>query len=200
MTIEGFYKKFTGLPYGPESNLEWLRIPESFLATATNGQILYDGEGTFTSIRERLLRFYPEDVAKKKLAAKLVTMAQSGQYNYSRCAKREDAGAAYFACSEFIKAALGVIFLLNRICRPFYKWAFRRAEDCQILRSAVDKLKALAGMSEAKENFSSKEQRIEEICLETRDYLREAGYADSEDGFLAALGGKRSLRASKTRD
>lgn len=27
----------------------------------------------------------PEDVRRKKLAARLIFMAQSGQYNYSRC-------------------------------------------------------------------------------------------------------------------
>lgn len=188
MTIEGFYQKFTGRPHGPESNLEWLRVPESFLATATNGQVFYDGEGTFTSIRGRLLGFYPKDVMKKKLAAKLVTMAQSGQYNYGRCGARGDAGAAYFACGEFIKAALGVIFLLNQIYMPFYKWAFRRAEACQVLRPAVDKLRALAGMSETKETFSSKAQRIEEICLDVGQCLRETGHTTSRDGFLAAHG------------
>ncbi|NBI64249.1 DUF4037 domain-containing protein [Clostridiales bacterium] len=79
MTIEGFYKKFTGLLYGPESNLEWLRIPESFLATATNGQIFYDGEGTFTSIRERLLRFYPAHEAKGGLLERRCGMRNQGK-------------------------------------------------------------------------------------------------------------------------
>lgn len=188
MTIEGFYQKFTGRPYGPEHHLEWLRIPESFLATATNGQVFYDGKGTFTKVRQRLLQFYPKDVAKKKLAAKLVVMAQSGQYNYIRCAKRQDAGAAYFACGEFIKSALGVIFLLNRIYMPFYKWAFRRAEDCRVLRPAADKLKDLAAISDTQETFRSKAERIEEICLDVRDYLRESGYSSSKESFLAAHG------------
>lgn len=49
----------------------------------------------FQEYGESLLEFYPEDVLKKKLAAKLVTMAQSGPYNYGRCgAMREQQEAA----------------------------------------------------------------------------------------------------------
>lgn len=81
-----------------------------------------------------------------------------------------------------------MIFLLNRIYMPFYKWAFRGAEDCQVLRPVVDKLKALAGISETEENFRGKEQRIEEICLDVGACLRESGYTTSKENFLAAHG------------
>lgn len=40
-------------------------MPEAFLATATNGQVFADPQGHFTAIREKLLRFYPEDVRIK---------------------------------------------------------------------------------------------------------------------------------------
>ena len=83
LTIEGFFRKYIGLPHAPKDNLEWFRIPQSFLATAANGQVFCDPQGTFSQIRNQLKGFYPRDVLKKKLAAKCVLMAQSGQYKRS---------------------------------------------------------------------------------------------------------------------
>ena len=60
--------------------MEWFRIPERFLATVTSGEVFDDHQGTFSQIRSTLKGFYPEDVLKKKLAARCAVMAQAGQY------------------------------------------------------------------------------------------------------------------------
>ena len=67
MPLEFFYRKYTGLDHAPETNMEWFRIPESFLATAVNGKVFCDNFGEFTRWRGVLRSFYPEDVLKKKL-------------------------------------------------------------------------------------------------------------------------------------
>lgn len=68
--------------------MEWLYTPEHSLACAVNGRVFYDGCGEFSAVRRELEAGYPEDVRLKKMAARAVLMAQSGQYNYSRCLRR----------------------------------------------------------------------------------------------------------------
>ena len=66
--ISDFYRHFIGLSKAPENLAEWIRIPESFLAKATNGQVFTDPLGQFSTIRHSLLTFYPEDIRIKKIA------------------------------------------------------------------------------------------------------------------------------------
>lgn len=89
-----FYRRFTGRPGAPESLMEWLYTPEHSLACTVNGRVFYDGCGEFSAVRRELEAGYPEDVRLKKMAARAVLMAQSGQYNYSRCLRRGEYGAA----------------------------------------------------------------------------------------------------------
>lgn len=188
LSIEEFYLRYTGLTKAPEDHLEWFRIPQSFLSVAANGQVFCDNLGEFTKIRETLQQFYPQDVLKKKLAAKMAVLAQSGQYNYPRCMKRGDSGAAYLACSEFIKTALSAIYLLNQQYMPFYKWAFRGAQEFKILPEAVTKLQQLVLMTDQECNRSQKETLIEEICIEIGQELNRRGYTQTKDSFLQSHG------------
>lgn len=48
----------------------WVYVPESRLATVTNGEVFVDKLGQFSAIREKLLAFYPNDVRLKKMAAR----------------------------------------------------------------------------------------------------------------------------------
>ncbi len=166
MSIDSFYFRYTGLKRAPIDNMEWFRIPEHFLATVTNGQVFMDRLGQFTEIRTALLGYYPEDVLRKKLAARCAVMAQSGQYNYPRCIKRGERQAAYLACAEFIKAALSAVYLLNRRYMPFYKWSFRGAEELTLLKNAVSALRRLSLTDDAGAHDQEKQELIESICIE----------------------------------
>ena len=75
--------------------------------------------------------------------ARAVLMAQSGQYNYSRCLRRGEYGAAAMALHEFVSAGLSMIFLLNRRYMPYYKWSFRAARELPVLREAAGELERL---------------------------------------------------------
>ncbi|MGL5439500.1 MAG: DUF4037 domain-containing protein [Filifactoraceae bacterium] len=182
--IESFYHKYTNCGSTPRNIVEWMKIPERFLATATNGQVFFDGNGEFTKARENLLNFYPDDVLKKKLASKTAIMAQAGQYNYLRSAKRHDLQASYFACNEFIKNALSAIFLLNRRYMPFYKWAFRGAEELRFLKEPVETLKKLTLIPDEYENTSKKFEMIEYICYEIAKELRLQSFCKTTNSFL----------------
>jgi len=86
--IDDFISRYIGYRSVPQNNEEWMIVPESALAAATNGKVFYDPLGEFSLIRNRLLQFYPDDVRLKKMAARCMTIAQSGQYNLGRCIKK----------------------------------------------------------------------------------------------------------------
>jgi hypothetical protein len=121
---EDFFQEKLGSPDGRLTMNQWLTIPEYALAEAVNGEIFEDAYGEVTRIREAA-SFYPEDVMKKKLAGHLLLMGQSGQYNYQRCIRHGEQGAAQLAVYEFAKSAMATVFLLNRTYQPYYKWSFR---------------------------------------------------------------------------
>lgn len=114
----------TGTPGGNLSLRDFLYLPEQALLEATNGAIFYDGDGAFTSIRQRLA-YLPEDVRRKKMAGELLLMGQAGEYNLPRALSRGDIASAQLSAVEFVKSALHFAFLLNRKYIPYYKWQFK---------------------------------------------------------------------------
>ena len=119
-----FYEKKTGTKDGILTVGQWLTVPEQSLAEAVNGEIYFDNYGEVARIREAIA-YYPEDIRRKKLAGHLLLAAQAGQYNYLRCIRHGETGAAQMAVFTFVKSAMQVIFLLNRRYQPYYKWSFR---------------------------------------------------------------------------
>lgn len=182
-TIEGYFQKYTGLTHIPQNNMEWLNIPESFLAVATNGEIFVDYFGEFSRWKKMLKDFYPQDVFYKKLAARVMILAQAGQYNYGRCIKRGDFAAAYLAGHEFVEASLSAIYLLNKSYMPFYKWSFHGKINLSVLRNTVDKLEEFTSLSDAKD-YQKKLFLIEDICTEFKNELRSRGLSHATDDFL----------------
>ena len=133
LTIDAFYRRFTGCPGVPPCHEAWLAIPPYSLACAVNGAVFRDPLGRFTQIRQSLLQGYPEDVRRKKISQSAIVMAQSGQYNYSRCRAHGEQAAAQLALYRFCEAAISMLYLLNRRYMPFYKWALRGAQNLPIL-------------------------------------------------------------------
>lgn len=142
-TTEQFLLEQTGLFHTPETWREWMAIPSYALAAACAGEIFYDGSGDMTGIRETLRTGMPEDVRVKKIAGHAVLMAQSGQYNVSRCRRHGEEAAARLACCEFVNHTLAMLFLLNERHMPFYKWAFRAARELPKLSELIPTLEAL---------------------------------------------------------
>lgn len=183
-SIEGFYHKYTNCGAYPKDNVDWFKIPERFLSIATNGVVFMDALGEFTKARQVLQAFYPEDVLRKKLAARVAVMSQSGQYNYARTMKRGDYPAAYLACYHFVNVTLSTIHLLNGVYMPFYKWAFKSAESLPLLKNAVAHLKQLTLMPDVVENQKKKEEIMALICRDIGQELNRRGFSDSNDFFL----------------
>jgi len=160
-----FFREKTGGGLTAES---WLRIPSFSLLEATNGEVFFDGYGEVTAARKHLER-YPEDVRRKKLAGNLLLMAQSGQYNYNRCLKHGETGAAQLAAIGFAKSAMETVFLLNERYMPFYKWAFRAMRELPKLSIEAELLEYLITTDNDGSMAEDKYQVIEGIASDVID-------------------------------
>ena len=132
-----FFASLIGFPQGPQKVLEWRRAPESNFALCVNGRIFTDPVGEFTRTREYLAGYYPEDLRRKKIAARCMSIAQTGQYNYLRIAQRGDTVAKQVTLGKFVEDAISMVFMLNKAFTPYYKWAFRAMRELPLLASEV---------------------------------------------------------------
>ena len=177
--IGDFLLRYLGTDRVPSSMCEWRHVPEAGLAVVTNGRIFLDGRGKFTSVREELLRFYPEALRLKKLASHCALAAQSGQYNYLRCHRRGEGVAALLAMSEFAEHVQAAVFLLNRAYKPYYKWANRRMRELPILGAEL--ASALEGLTVGSGSKAEKIERISAMLIE--ELIRE-GLSSSNSDYL----------------
>ena len=182
LNIEDFYFKFIGSANPPQTINDWQKIPETALATVTNGEVFIDNLGEFTKIREQLLNYYPEAIRKNKIATRLMTISQHGQYNYARCLRRNDLVAANQCLYLFVDEVIHLVFLLNRRYKIFYKWANRALLDLKILGSEIHKL--LQDMVFAQ----NKIPYVKKICKVLADELRNQKLTNCESEFLGDLG------------
>lgn len=174
-----FFQKLIGSPDGLLNLREWLSIPEQALAEATNGELYFDSLGEVTRIRGAL-RFFPEDVRRKKLAGHLLLMEQAGQYNYARCLSHGETGAAQLAAGEFVSSAMSAVFLLNRRYQPYYKWRFRALRELEKLSELAKPLEQILTSGNDAGSAKTKMALIEQICAAVRAELRAQGLSDAQ--------------------
>lgn len=160
--IHEFYARILGRV--PKSLSDWLVLPSYALKTATSGKIFTDNLGEFTKIRDYLKKGYPEDVRLKKLAACAMAMSQDGQYNYIRCAARDERGAAALALNLFVRRAVSTVYLLNKEYEPFYKWTFRGMRKLPLLAELEEPLVYLTEGENTKSDADGKREIIEAIA------------------------------------
>ena len=165
-----FFLKTAGTEDGRLSTEQWLTLPEQALLEATNGELFFDSLGEVTQIRDAL-RYFPEDVRRKRLAGQLLLMAQAGQYNFERCLRHGETGAAQLAACEFVNSALAAVFLLNRRYRPYYKWSFRALRALPALSALAAPLEViLSGGSTSP--AEGKKREIEQVASAVAAALR----------------------------
>ena len=181
IAIGDFYRRHLGFPGVPENWRQWLYTPAHAFAEATNGAVFRDDLGMFSGIRDAILNGMPEDVRRKKIAARAVFMAQSGQYNYMRCLRHGEPGAAALALGEFVRNAAEMVFLLNRRFAPYYKWVFRAMRDLPKLGHLSVVLTDLLTSSDPGE---AKAAKIEKLCMEIVSELKAQGLSDFDDVYL----------------
>ena len=183
LRMDEFFREKIGSTDGILSIGQWLSLPEQTLAEVTGGEVFFDGLGEVTKIRERL-KYYPEDIRLKKLAGELLIMAQSGQYNYQRCLKHGEKGAAQLAAIEFAKSTMHTVFLLNRVYEPYYKWSFRAMRELPVLSLEAELLEYLITTDNEEEMAEAKYDVIEGIAADVIDVLIEQGLTKAICGDL----------------
>ncbi len=186
IVIEDFYARYLGDATAPSSARRWLDIPPHALLTASNGEVFCDPLGEFSATRSVLLRGYPEDIRRKKLAAHAVMMAQSGQYNYPRLLARGEVGAAQLAAFEFVRHAISTVYLLNGRYEPFYKWVYRGMRDLPVLSELEPSLVALTELDNSKQNAELKRGMTEDIAAVLAAEYRRQGLSASQGSELEA--------------
>ncbi len=184
MRISDFYRPYTATGKAPETWQEWLYLPSHALAEATNGEVFRDDLGEFSDVREAIKYGMPEDVRRKKLAARLVLMAQSGQYNYSRCLHHGEAGAAVLALGEFVKNSAEAVYLLNRSHAPYYKWLLRGMCELPKLAQLAEALEFLLTSENDSAGQKLKAAVIEDICAETVKELKAQDLSHASSDYL----------------
>ena len=165
-----FFENKVGAGDGVLTVSQWLTVPEHALSEAVNGRLFFDGYGEVSRIREGLSR-YPEDIRRKKLAGELLLMAQAGQYNYMRCLRHGETGAAQLTVAEFTKAAMHAAFLLNGVYMPYYKWSFRAMRALPKLSMLAETLEVLLCTDNEPETAESKYGMIEDVASDVIDEL-----------------------------
>ncbi|MDU6064196.1 MAG: DUF4037 domain-containing protein [Anaerococcus sp.] len=180
-SVEDFYEKYTSARKFPINDIDFLKIPESFLATVTNGEIFLDNCKLFSAYRKYLLDFYPEDVVRKKLAAYLFQMAQAGQYNLKRSLDRSDISAAFFAKAEFMEALFGVLFLFAKVYMPYYKLRYKRLVQINYYPNDLfEDIKKFTLSNDKKDLLYLSEK----LSVYVKDILKYRSITRSNDDFL----------------
>lgn len=193
LEIGAFYRKYLAVDDAPTTIGQWLNIPEHHLATASNGKVFADPFGKFSAVRDELRLGYPEDIRRKKLAARCMTIAQAGQYNYPRVLSRGDRVAAMLTEATFVRDVISAVYLLNNRYTPFYKWMYHGLAQLPHLGKTVGKLlaqlSALPAPGVAEEDYYvHKIELMQQICAVLVDELHRQGLSDSQDPFLVEQG------------
>ena len=173
----------TGTKDGVLSFYEWLSLPDYSLSEAVNGEIFEDRYGEITAVRDRL-RHRPQDVRLKKLAGHLLLMAQAGQYNYQRCLRHGETGAAQLAVTEFVKNAMAAAFLLNDEYQPYYKWSFKALRGLDKLPFMAELLEYLLTTDNEQDTRDEKLEVIEGIAADVIGELQAQGLTQAVCGDL----------------
>lgn len=190
MTCGTFYKQLIGVSEYPADVLQWFRIPENNLAMCVNGEVFIDNLGEFTAIRESFLKYFPEDFRLKKIAAKCMAIAQTGQYNHMRMANRGENVTVHTVISKFIENVTALVFLLNKVYKPYYKWENRMLNTLPVLGREIGALLfdlvSVSGFD--KIALERQQQIITKICKLLHYELKNQNITSSDDWFFTTHG------------
>ena len=117
----------------------------------------------------------------KKLAARLVEMAQNGQYNYMRCHAHKEDGAAGIMLAGFVTSCIQTVFLLNAEYCPYAKWMFRAMRNLPLLTELADPLEFLLNDPAP---HKEKAALIEDICTQIVKELIRRDLSDARGNYL----------------
>lgn len=167
------------------------------LSQMVNGKVFRDDLGLFTEKRNELLKYYPEDLWRRKLANYLHEFSQYGQSNYARMMARQDYLTANLCISKAIESAMDIAYVLIKEYAPYYKWKRKGLEKSGKMRDILwicEELSKLPCQEKAWENktYNATSLNADDKCIvliETLariilDKLRELELVKGKDAFL----------------
>lgn len=128
-SLRGLLSRTIGIEHPPQTDAEWLSIPEEDITHVINGEVWHDPLGRFTAVRDTLKAYYPEPVRLRRLAHWCRYYSGMGTYALKRALLRNN---QYFASTAFgrsIRLGVQMAFMLDKTYYPYDKWtmaAFKR--------------------------------------------------------------------------
>lgn len=190
--------KETDISYSSEKYENYLRDTQEYrLSEMVNGEVFKDDLGLFTEKRNELLKYYPEDLWRRKLANYLHEFSQYGQSNYARMMARQDYLTANLCISKAIESSMDIAYVLIKEYAPYYKWKRKGLEKSGKMRDILwicEELSKLPCQEKAWENktYSATSLNVDDksiVLMETLariilDKLRELKLVKGKDAFL----------------
>lgn len=135
---------------------DWLKLPEQGLLEITEGKVFHDGLGVLSETRD-LLKFYPNDVLKLKLAGLWNSISTEEAFIGRNVDIGQELGAVLIA-SRIVNSLMKICFYLEGKYFPYSKWfsyAFERLKCAKDLQPIFKRIV----------NFSNQKEMEEQLCL-----------------------------------
>jgi tetratricopeptide (TPR) repeat protein len=169
MKISDFYNTLleTTIDFETDFTFDYRNVQEEQLATVTNGMVFRDDLGVFSSVREKLLQYYPETIWREKLAQCVHRFSQFAQSNYPRMMARGDVLTAQICIGKAVEITMDMIYLLNRTYAPYYKWKKKGMEKFTIATEILPLLEQVVSLPVQKEAWC--EVQYQATLVNTKD-------------------------------
>ena len=116
-----------------------------------------------------------------------MAIAQTGQYNFLRMAKREDWVTVQAVLTRFCDNVIGLVFLLNSTFRPFYKWAYHRMKELgEKISVFMYDMTLIEGFTH--DAIMKRNELITNICSELAAELNRQELTNTDDWFFTTHG------------
>lgn len=167
-TVPRFLELSLGTRRLPDSDLDWLLIPEQRLLEVTAGQLFHDSVGEIAGAREEL-SYFPDNVWKYRLSYVLESLGwELGLIPL--CGKRGDMLSMHLNTAMTVGRVMRLAFLINRTYCPGYaKWLHREFSKLEVVSDGIARAleTAFAG-TDAAAVYSSISQVLDELYVHVR--------------------------------
>lgn len=120
--LDAYLLRTIGLDRAPQSDIEWLQVPEEDIIHIINGEVWHDPLGRFSAVRQAFANYYPEPVRLRRIAHWCRYCSGMGTYALKRAVLRDNDYYAVTRFSNALRLSVQLAFLLDRRYFPYDKW------------------------------------------------------------------------------
>ncbi|NLX03752.1 MAG: DUF4037 domain-containing protein [Phycisphaerae bacterium] len=124
----------TGFPTAPDSDRDWLAIPEHRLFEFTAGRIFHEPTPLISPLRDAFA-YFPDMVWRKRLSFAWLQLSHCA--NISRTVARGNRVATHAFLCWALECCMRLGFLLNRRYAPFRKWLYHAFRELPRLPDGI---------------------------------------------------------------